>query len=70
MRRIKVFLASLAVIIISMSNTIAGTWTGGGGTGGDGAHGVPEPSTMLLLGAGLAGAAIYRKVRNRRKDDE
>jgi len=30
-------------------------------------HSVPEPSTMLLIGAGVAGLAAYRFVKGRRK---
>jgi hypothetical protein len=27
----------------------------------------PEPSTLLLLGAGVAGLAVYRGMKNRKK---
>jgi hypothetical protein len=41
---------------------------GGGGSGGGGGGGpgspVPEPTTLLLVGSGLAGAALYRRRRN------
>jgi hypothetical protein len=47
-------------------NTGGGTGGGstGGGSGGGPAGGpVPEPGTMLLVGTGLAGAAILRRRR-------
>ena len=34
--------------------------------GDDSDSGVPEPTTMLLLGAGLTGAFVYRKYKNRK----
>jgi hypothetical protein len=36
---------------------------GGGGGGGAGGSPVPEPGTMLLVGTGLAGAALMRRRR-------
>lgn len=50
-------------------NTGGGSNTGGGGTGSGGTGGgpaggpVPEPGTMLLVGTGLAGAAMLRRKR-------
>ena len=41
-----------------------GTATGSGGTGGSGGlvvFGVPEPSTLLLAGLGLAGVSVARR---------
>lgn len=38
---------------------------GGGGGGGGGGNPAPEPGTILLVGTGLAGAALYS--RSRRK---
>jgi hypothetical protein len=42
----------------------------GSGSGNGHSHGVPEPSMFLLLGAGLAGYGIHRKLRNRKKDEQ
>lgn len=28
---------------------------------------IPEPSTLVLLGAGVAGLAVYRLIRKRKK---
>jgi hypothetical protein len=35
----------------------------GGGAGGGGGQPVPEPGTLLLVGSGLAGAALLRRRR-------
>jgi hypothetical protein len=44
------------------SNTGGGAG-GGAPNGGDGGSPVPEPGTMLLVGTGLAGAALLRRRR-------
>ena len=37
----------------------------GGGGGGGGGNPAPEPGTILLVGTGLAGAALYSRSRRR-----
>ena len=40
----------------------------GSGSGGGNAQSVPEPSMLLLIGAGVAGYAMHRKMRDRNRN--
>ena len=67
--------APLALEISPDGNAYAGIFSGGGGGGNGGSGGTtisdteaptantPEPATLLLFGAGVAGLVAYRKYR-------
>ena len=56
-------------INIGMTNEAQAGWMFGDGHFIDeNAQSASEPSTLLLLGVGLAGYGIYRKLKNRRED--